>query len=1106
MAQCPVCESEVNSVDRYCSSCAAPLNTNNQDETDGATAKHAAAGESFPENPVGTIARAERRQVTALFADVVDSTLLAEKIGEEAFFSFMQVVVPEMTRAVQEHGGTVEKLMGDGVMAIFGAPLTVEDAPLNACRAGLDILARVRATGDRLEAEHGQRPQIRIGINTGHAVVGNLGTELQQEVTALGDSINLAARIESLAEPDSTVIGEATYLLVKDYVEAEFAGEYAVRGKSDGQRIWRLNAVRSGVRRFDASKRHGLTTLVGRRSELDRMLAILQSITAGEAHVIDIVGDAGLGKTRLVHEFQTQVPADAVLWLQGNCAINGRTTPFLPFIEVVRSSFGIAEDAGEAAIERRLRRGLEVLGLDADAGVPYLLNLLGLAVTGSEFSKEHAEIAGIRTRDLLYSLLMERAKVTPVILYIDDLHWLDSASESLLVRILKGAKSLPLLFLFTYRPEYTPPWTDVKALTTLELSPLSDNSTVELLCHRLGVDDLPEELTRLVTKKAEGNPLFAEEIINFLAERGEIESSENRDPAAQPDLSLPVSLENLLMARVDRLDVEPKRLLQAASVIGRNFNFEVAGEVAGLDGNAAACVAELQRSELVREDAVSGDHLFKHALIQDAVYDSLLGEQREALHERAATALERRYSGRLGEITDTLAHHYGQTPRTEKAVVYMAQAGEKSLRVYSLDEADLRLRQVVELIEKVPGCADDAFLADVLLNLARVQYFRADMFALIKLLQPHLSKVEALGDPRRLGRFLFEMGYAHVFSGNHGTGFPLLERAMAIGEETGDELTVGYATLGLMWGYAYWEETGASSSARIEHLSARTEDIGRKFNDNWLAAKAIVCLSVVNTLGGRPDKARKHALRLIEFGRDTNDPRARAMALWALAILDVTHFAFEDAVTSGMEGSQQALSVVDRSLSEMSMAAGQIMLGQTSLGRTQFFALDELFLVRGMFLPLVGLGIYGGVAKVLDGEMAAGVGWIEQYMERFQTWGSQVGIALGHLVLGEIYTRIALGQDRPSISVMLANVPFLIRTLPRATALARRHLQNGLTFFRQADIPSFAAWALYDLALLERKKGREEKASELFAEARHKAQSVEAVGLIEMIDAATYPG
>jgi hypothetical protein len=181
------------------------------------------------------------------------------------------------------------------------------------------------------------------------------------------------------------------------------------------------------------------------------------------------------------------------------------------------------------------------------------------------------------------------------------------------------------------------------------------------------------------------------------------------------------------------------------------------------------------------------------------------------------------------------------------------------------------------------------------------------------------------------------------------------------------------------------------------------------------------------------------------------------------------------------------------------------MLGQTSLGRARFFALDELFLVRGMYLPLVGLGIYGGVAKVLDGEMAAGVRWIEQYMERFESWGSRIGIALGHLVLGEIYTKIALGQDRPSISVMLANVSFLVRTLPRATALARHHLQHGLSFFRQADIPSFAAWALYDLALLEQKKGREERATVIFAEAKQKAQSVEAIGLIEMIDAATEP-
>ncbi|MDP6812206.1 MAG: AAA family ATPase [Alphaproteobacteria bacterium] len=1043
--------------------------------------------------------------MTALFADIVDSTALAEKIGDEALFSLMQTVVSEMTHAVQDHGGAVEKLTGDGLMALFGAPLAVEDAPLNACRAGLDIIARVMAASGSLAAEHGQRPEIRIGINTGHAVVGSLGTELQQEVTALGHSVNVAARLEGLAEPDSLVIGEATYQLVKDYVDAEFVGEHQVRGKSDAQRIWRVDALETGVRRFDASLRRGLTTLVGRRSELETMLDIQEIVRGGEAQVMNVVGEAGLGKSRLVHEFRQRLPSEDVTWLQGNCSASGREVPFLPFIEVVRSSFGVAENTDGAAIEHRLSRGLEMLGLDPTEGVPYLLNLLGFDVTGIEFSKEHAEIAGIRTRDLLHRLLMEYARVTPVVMHIDDLHWLDSASEALLARMIEDAGDLPLFFLFSYRPEYRPPWAGAKTAKTLELSPLSTDSTAELLRHRLGVEDLPAELTRLVTEKAEGNPLFAEEIVNFLTERGVFDEGEDKDVAPAAMVGLPVSLENLLMARVDRLDDEPRRLLQAASVIGRSFNHEIAGEAAGLDGRAASCVAQLERLELVREDPASGDYLFKHALIQDAVYNSLLGDRLEALHERVADAMERRNSGRLGEIAETLAHHYSRTPRAEKAVRYMAQAGEKSLRVYSLDEAELRLRQVVELIEKVPGCADDAFLIDVLLNLGRVQAFRADMYGLIELLEPHLAKAEALGDPRRLGRFLIEIGAAHACSANAAVGFPLLERGMEIAEEAGDELTVGYAMLGLMLGCTYWEEINGPWRQKITRLTVEGERIGRKFNDNYLTANAIVCMSLLNTIGGRPGEARKHALRLIELSRETNDPRPRSMALWALAVVDFTQLAFEDALESGREGARLALSVFDRNFAEMFVAAGDIMLGRTSEGRPLMSSLNDLFLRRGMFVAVTTSGPLIGVAMIMDGEMAAGFRWIEQCLEKYRSWGHNSAVPLGHLILGELYTRMALGQDRPSLGIMVCNLPFLIRTLPRVTAIARHHLEIALTFFEQADMPSYAAWALYDLALLDQKKGRTAEAAAKLTEARELAQPVEALTLLEMIDAAAKP-
>jgi class 3 adenylate cyclase/tetratricopeptide (TPR) repeat protein len=1076
--QCPACDAGIEPGDIFCSSCGERL---------------VDAQAKLPDGPIGS---GERRQVTALFADLVGSTPLAEVIGEEALFRLMQGIITEMTGAVQDHGGTVEKLTGDGLMALFGAPLAIEDAPLKACQAGLDILHRIAATSDAVAAEHGRRPEVRVGVNTGQAVVGSLGSELQQEVTALGDSVNVAARLEGLAAPGTMVVGEATYRLVADFVESEFAGEHPVKGKTEPQSIWQVNALKAGVRRFDASLRRGLTTLVGRRPELESMQENARIAAAGQTRIVNIVGDVGLGKSRLVHEFRERLPENGGMWLQGNCSAGGQGVPFLPFIEVVRSSFRVAEEESGEAVERRLRRGLEVLGLDPDAEVPYLLNLLGHAVSGDQFSREHAEVAGIRTRDLLQRLVSERCRMAPAVLHVDDLHWVDQASEALLARLVEDSGDLPLLLVFTYRPEYRPPWIEAAAVTTLDLAPLSESATEELLRHRLGVDDLPQTLARLVTEKAEGNPLFAEEIVNYLAERDSLDGS------GDGAVGLPVSLENLLMARVDRLADEPRTLLQAASVIGRRFALEVAGEVTGLNGRTAACGAELERLELVRADDLPGEFLFKNALIQEAVYNSLLSERRALLHERAADAIERLHTGGAGEIAETLAHHYGQTPRAEKAVLYMAQAGESSLRVYSLDEAELRLRQVVELIEKVPDCADDAFLVDVLLNLARVQYFRADMYGLIELLQPHLAKVEALDDPLRLSRFLFEIGYAYLFSANTKIGVPLLERARAIGEETGNEHIVGLVDMALVWDQATWHDLDAERRQSAEQLSAEAERIGRQVGDQWLTAKAITALAVMYLVAGRPHLARKHGLRLLDLSRETADPRPRSMGLWLLTLLDATHFALEEAVESGREGARLALSVIDRSIAEAGLGAGLAMLGRGAEALPLLADAYQRFFSRGMLVPLPTIGPFKGIAMLQAGDMAGGTRWIEQCMVRSEAWGSQQSVATGNLVLGEIYTRMALGQDRPALGVMLRNIGFLLRTLPFSAGKARRHLGLALDFFRRVEAPSYTAWALYDLALLDQRKGRRAEAAAKLAEAGELAASVEALALCDMIDAA----
>ncbi|MCH8112785.1 MAG: AAA family ATPase [Proteobacteria bacterium] len=1040
----------------------------------------------------------ERRQATVLFADMEGYTALAEKLGEEDTFAVMQPIMGRIVETVHAHGGTTQDLAGDGVMALFGAPHAIEDAPLRACRAALEVHRVMAQLGEQIKAKHGITPRFRVGINTGPVVIGKMGDDPR---TALGDTVNIAARLEGLAEPGTVLLSDSTHRLVEGYADTTALGERKVKGKSQPIPVFRLDSLKEGVTRFDVSLSRGLTALIGRRRELEEMEAVWQDAQTGQTCVFDLVGEAGIGKSRLVHEFCTRRGHEGAYMLRGHCVQSGKAGPFHPWVEVVRTSFRIADGEAQAAAANKLHRGIEVLGGDADEGVPYLLNLLGYTVEGDDFTKENAEVAGIRTRDLLTALLSERCAASQVLLVIEDLHWIDTASEELLSRIIGGGACL--MVLCDFRPQYRAPWADRDNARELRVVPLSDHSTEDLVKHRLGVEEIPGDLTSLVVEKSEGNPLFAEEITTYLMDKGVVEKvDDGLRFDAKSAHTLPVNLENIVMDRVDNLAEEPRALLQAAAVIGRRFSADVAGHAVGLNGAGAASAQELENVELIFAEPDPGEYRFKHALVRDAVYGSLLKGRRAELHGRVAEALEHKYGDRAGELADTLADHYSETPRAEKAVQYIRMAGEKALRLYSLDEAELRFRQVVELIENVPGCADDAFFADSLLNICRVLYYKADFFGLIELVEKHLPLVEGMDDPDRLGRFLFELGYAHCFSANPKTGKPLLERALKIGEDTGNNRLIAYASMGLMWEHIYWEPPTPETRAAVRRLSARALEIGRHIGDRWVTLKALIGPSIDDGVFGRPAQARREGLKAIEYSRETGDPRGRSMGLYCLAIAGVNSFDFEGAIEDADESIRLGLSPIDRMAAETGKGLALIFLERPQEGLPILQAvrgrIDQMGLVQ--LRMVVDIGIHLG--RILTGELSKGVKELEAFIDHYQDLAPQMA-AFGHLTLGDIYMRMATGQGEVSLGTLVKNAGFVLTAAPRAASKARTHLEEAAEKFRQHDAPSYLAWALLDLGLVAaKKKKKRAEAKKYFDEAKEVAAGCEAAELESRIDAA----
>ena len=1043
----------------------------------------------------------QRRQVTVLFTDIAGYTPIAARLGEEGTYLFIQRVIGQMSEAVHAQRGTVQELTGDGMMALFGAPSALEDAPLRACHAALDIQARMQDIGDDIERDHGVRPVVRIGMHSGPLVIGKVGDAEQMEFTALGNTVNLASRLESAAEPGSVLISDATYALVKPFVEANSVGELALKGIHEDQTAYRLIGLKQGTSRFEAVAQRGLAQFVGRSEEIKILIDVWNDSKRGVVRVVDVAGEAGIGKSRLIHEFKETVSSwdEDSLFLHGECTNYGRTTAFRPFIDVVRDAFRIPAGTGLGEIESQLQSGLSSLGTDENSDLDFLLNLLGHSRPNlKEFD---AEIVGIRTRQALRNMLQAYCRGSPVVLFVEDLHWIDSASEQLLETFVENDDGFGLLIVCTHRPEYRPSWSDFGNVTELRLGPLQEQATKKLLAHRLGTEEFADGLSHLVDEKSGGNPLLLEEIVNYLIDRENVRLHDGKvDFVPIRELSnLPQNLENMLLERIDRLSDRARLVLEAASILGSAFDLDLLESVSGVDNVAGSELGELMGLDLFVRETSENRLRFKHSLVRDAIYNSLLTAARAALHEQTAVAIEQLRSDRLNEFLDELADNYAHTSRFDKAAHYAALAGEKSLTVYSLNEAELRFRKVIALAEETPASVDDTLFADVLMKLARVHYYQADFKSIVDLIGPYLERIETMGNGRNYSRLLFEIGYAHVFRAEGTTGKGFLEQALAVGEEIDDAESIGYACLGLMFFYLFWTEPVPDNRKRFSELGDRVMALAKRTNDTWLAAKCLNCLWGEAVFFSRFSDGEDLSHRLIEISRESRDPRPMAFAYWQLAFVNLFSDHFEEAIKNADRSLETALSPLDRFCARSAKAGAFALTGHA---QEAFEILDEVrraVVARRFFAMVLLSDVFYGASMGMAGELGAGVSWIRKSMRQFDTWGNRNFVALGHMILGEIYLQMALREQVPPLPVILKNIGFVIVNMPLAGIKARKHLNEAIRMSREFDMPGHLARSLYGLGRLYMAKNQEDRARVCFDEANELATSIRAENLVEKI-------
>ncbi|MFL5766803.1 MAG: ABC transporter substrate-binding protein [Actinomycetota bacterium] len=657
--------------------------------------------------------------MTALFSDLVGSTALGERLDPEELKLIVADAVARMIGVVESFDGTVKDLAGDGVLALFGAPVAHEDDPERAVRAGLRIAEEIADYAREVERAWGiEGFDVRVGVDTGPVVTGEIGAGSRVEYTALGDAVNTAARLQSHAEPGSVLVGPETHSLTRGSFEWSDPQELSLKGKAE------TVAARRAISDLGVSRSRGLegatSHLIGRDRELSSARELVDSVLEGSGGVLYLVGEPGIGKTRLLSEirdaFESSKPEHGrALWIEGRCVSYGESMPYWPFQDLLRSWLGVASDDPELRVRVALRRHVDRLfGASALEVYPYLGSLLGLSLepdAGARLAELSPEASQYRTFEVVRELLRRLANDGPVVIALEDLHWADATSLQLLERALPETESSALLFVLTTRPERDHPSWRVKEATQRELphrtrelalEALSGDAGRELLHALVGEGTLPPEMERRIIEPAEGNPFFLEELVRSLVDAGALVHGEEGwrfDHAVE--VEIPPTVEKVILARIDRLDPPAHDALTAASVLGRQFGLPLLDAVVG-NGGARGALNDLQRLDLVREGRrwPEPEFRFKHVLIQEAAYRTLVAEDRNRLHRKAAEWLEDRYAGSEDEIAGQLAHHWLGAADEDKAVAYLTKAGDGARQSYALDEAIGHYRELLVILER----------------------------------------------------------------------------------------------------------------------------------------------------------------------------------------------------------------------------------------------------------------------------------------------------------------------------------------------------------------------------------------------------------------------
>jgi class 3 adenylate cyclase/tetratricopeptide (TPR) repeat protein len=754
----------------------------------------------------------ERKHVTVLFADLKGSMeLLADRDPEEAR-QLLDPVLTLMMDAVHRYEGTVNQVMGDGIMALFGAPVAHEDHAVRACYAALAMQEAIRRYSDAVRRGHGLEVQSRVGLNSGEVVVRAIGNDLHMDYSAIGQTTHLAARMEQLAPPGSIRLTADTLRLAEGFVQVTPLGPVPVKGLLDPVEVCELTGAGPARTRLQAFAARGLTPFVGRQAELEVLHQALAQAETGHGQVVSVIGEPGVGKTRLFHEFTHSSRTHGWLRLESSSASYGKATPYLPIIDLLKTYVQI-DDRDDG---RRMREKLtgRLLTLDPSLGptVPAFLALLEVAVEEASWLALDPPQRRQLTLEALKHVLLRESQRQPLLLVFENLHWIDAETQAFLDGLVESLPAARLLLLVNYRPEYQHGWGQKTYYTQLRLDPLPPASAEVLLESLLGREAGLASLKARLIELTQGNPFFLEESVRTLVETGMLAGQPGayRLAKALASIQVPATVQAVLAARIDRLPPEEKALLQTAAVIGPEVPLALLEAVAEVpESSLRLGFTHLQAAEFLYETRLFPEHeyTFKHALTQQVAYETLLQERRRALHARIVEALEALAGDRVAEQVERLAHHALRGEVWEKALTYCRQAGEKALTRSAYREAVGSFEQALSALPHLPETRDTREQAiDLRLALRTALLPSNDSGRILVHLREAEALAVAINDHRRLGQI---SGFLSVYFRNIGSydqAIAAAQSSLARATAAGDTIVSALANLFL--GATYWAQGG----------------------------------------------------------------------------------------------------------------------------------------------------------------------------------------------------------------------------------------------------------------------------------------------------------